>query len=119
MFLFSLISKALYKLFNRFFKKQEIDNSEFDDYEIEENARMNEIRRQFGIKEEPPDVNKWKIDKSLPTLQFVLDISQLRDGQKDIIAETRDDFRKRMKDRGINDIIFTPQPTPSKQKKSS
>ena len=119
MFLFSLISKALYKLFNRFFKKQEIDNSEIDDYEIEENARMNEIRKQFGIKEERAVVNKWKIDKSLPPLQFVLDISQFRDGQKDIIAETRDDFRKRMKDCGINDIIFTPQPTPSKQKKSS
>jgi len=52
MFLFSLISKALYKLFYRFFKKQE--KQEINNCEIED--------------------NKWEIDESLPPLQFVMDL---------------------------------------------
>ena len=93
MFLLSLIKKALYKLFCRFFKKQEINNCEIED-------------------------NKWEIDESLPHLQFVMDLSQVRHGQE-IIAETRVDFLKRMRERGIDDIIFTPPPTPLKRNKLS
>jgi hypothetical protein len=89
MFLFSLIRKTLYKLFHRFFKKQE-----------------------------KQEINHCEIDESLPPLQFVMDLSQVRHGQN-IIAETRVDFLKRMRERGIDDIIFTPPPTPSKRNKLS
>ena len=96
MFFFSLISKAIYKLFYRFLKKRE--KQEINNCVIEN--------------------NKLEIDESLPRLQFVMDLSQVRHGQ-DIIAETRVDFLKRMRERGIDDIIFTPPPTPSKRNKLS